>query len=48
MLEPGGIGLGTLGLHAAAARQLSEAAGFSRFTTHDLEDAANLFYEVRI
>ena len=48
MSEPGGIGLGTLGLHAAAARDLSEAAGFSRFTTHDLEDAANLYYEVRI
>ena len=48
MSEPGGVGLGTLGLHAAAARELSEAAGFSRFTTHDLDDAANLYYEVRI
>ena len=44
MSEPGGIGLGTLGLHAAAARELS----FSRFTTHDHKDAANLYYEVRI
>lgn len=48
MSEPGGAGLGTLGLHAAAARELAEAAGFTGFTTHDLEDAANLYYEVRV
>lgn len=48
MSEPGGVGLGTLGLHASAAQELSEAAGFSRFTTHDLDDASNLYYEVRV
>jgi len=48
MSEPGGRGLGTLGLHADAARELVEEAGFGRFEVHDLEDAANLYYEVRI
>ncbi len=48
MSEPGGAGLGTLGLHAGAAQALTEAAGFDRFTTHDLDDAANLYYEIRI
>jgi len=48
MSEPGGAGLGTLGLHAAAAQQLTEAAGFSQFVTHDLDDAANLYYEVTV
>lgn len=48
MSEPGGAGLGTLGLHAGAAQQLTQAAGFARFTTHDLDDAANLYYEVRV
>jgi hypothetical protein len=48
MSEPGGMGLGTLGLHPDAARSLTEAAGFARFDTHDLDDAANLYYEVRI
>jgi 2-polyprenyl-3-methyl-5-hydroxy-6-metoxy-1,4-benzoquinol methylase len=48
MSEPGGAGLGTLGLHAGAAQELTETAGFSRFTTHDLDDAANLYYEVRV
>lgn len=48
MSQPGGAGLGTLGLHTGAAQELTEAAGFSRFTTHDLDDAANLYYEVRV
>jgi len=48
MSEPGGMGLGTLGLHAKAAQELTEAAGFTRFETHDLDDAANLYYEVRV
>ena len=47
MSEPGGAGLGTLGLHAEAARELTAAAGFSSFHIHDLDDAANLYYEVR-
>ncbi len=48
MSEPGGAGLGTLGLHAHAARELTAAAGFSRFKIHDLDDPANLYYEVRV
>lgn len=46
--EPGGAALGTLGLHPQVAQELTEAAGFSRFTTHDLPDPANLYYEVRV
>ena len=45
--EPGGLGLGTLGLHPAKARELTADAGFSRFEQHDFDDAANLYYEVR-
>lgn len=48
MSEPGGAGLGTLGLHSTAAQELTEAAGFGDFTTHDLDDAANLYYEVKV
>ncbi len=47
MSEPDGMALGTLGLHPARAQELTEAAGFGSFTTHDLGDAANLYYEVR-
>jgi SAM-dependent methyltransferase len=45
--EPGGAGLGTLGLHPALAERLCREAGFTRFTLHDFEDPANLYYEVR-
>lgn len=45
--EPDGLGLGTLGLHPAKARELAHAAGFTSFHQHDFEDAANLYYEVR-
>ncbi|MEO1064841.1 MAG: class I SAM-dependent methyltransferase [Actinomycetota bacterium] len=45
--EPGGLGLGTLGLHPRAAEELVTEAGFTRFATHDFDDAANLYYEVR-
>ncbi len=48
MSEPGGAGLGTLGLHADAARDLTASAGFTRFDVHDLDDASNLYYEVRL
>ncbi|MDH4365775.1 MAG: hypothetical protein OEY70_16995, partial [Acidimicrobiia bacterium] len=46
--EPGGLGLGTLGLHPERAEQLVRDAGFGSFTTHDFNDAANLYYEARI
>ena len=45
--EPGGMGLGTLGLYPDKAREMTAAAGFTRFTEHDFNDAANLYYEVR-
>jgi 2-polyprenyl-3-methyl-5-hydroxy-6-metoxy-1,4-benzoquinol methylase len=45
--EPGGLGLGTLGLHADLARSLAEQAGFTRFETLDLGHPVNAFYVVR-
>ena len=45
--EPGGAGLGTLGLHRELAEAMCREAGFTRFTLHDFEDPANLYYEVR-
>lgn len=46
--EPGGMGLGTLGLHPGRMRELISDAGFGPVTEHDFEDAANLYYEVRV
>lgn len=48
MSEPDGLGLGTIGLHPARAKQLVDEAGFSRFTEHDFNDPNNLFYEVQV
>jgi len=45
--EPGGAGLGTIGLPPRAAERLTRDAGFTRFRLHDFEDPANLYYEVR-
>lgn len=45
--EPGGAGLGTLGLPAAKAEEMSVAAGFTRFRTLDIDHSVNAFYEVR-
>ena len=45
--EPGGAGLGTLGLPASRARAMAEVAGFHRFRQLDVEHAVNAFYEVR-
>jgi hypothetical protein len=45
--EPGGAGLGTLGFHPELAERMCREAGFSRFTRHDFDDPANLYYEVR-
>jgi 2-polyprenyl-3-methyl-5-hydroxy-6-metoxy-1,4-benzoquinol methylase len=45
--EPGGAGLGTIGLPPRALEQLARDAGFTRFRVHDFEDPANLYYEVR-
>ena len=47
MSEPGGAGLGTLGFHPEVAERMTREAGFTRFTQHDFQDPANLYYEVR-
>ncbi len=45
--EPGGAGLGTLGLDPRRAEAMCRQAGFTRFAVHDFDDPANLYYEVR-
>ena len=45
--EPGGLGLGTLGLHPRLARRMTEEAGFTRFEEIDLGHPVNAFYVVR-
>lgn len=45
--EPGGAGLGTIGLPPRTAEELTRRAGFTRFRVHDFEDPSNLYYEVR-
>ena len=45
--EPGGAGLGTIGLPPGALEQLARNAGFTSFQVHDFEDPANLYYEIR-
>jgi SAM-dependent methyltransferase len=45
--EPGGMGLGTLGFDTTTAERMVRAAGFTHFSTHDFDDPANLYYEVR-
>ncbi|WP_436793778.1 class I SAM-dependent methyltransferase [Actinospongicola halichondriae] len=45
--EPGGMGLGTVGLPESKLRELSEAAGFTSLTRHDPGESANVYYEVR-
>jgi SAM-dependent methyltransferase len=45
--EPGGAGLGTLGFNPEVAERMVREAGFTKFTQHDFDDPANLYYEVR-
>jgi 2-polyprenyl-3-methyl-5-hydroxy-6-metoxy-1,4-benzoquinol methylase len=45
--EPGGAGLGTVGLNGELLESMARDAGFSRFAVHDVEDPANLYYEIR-
>jgi SAM-dependent methyltransferase len=45
--EPGGAGLGTLGLPEARAQEMAEAAGFTRFRRLAIDHPVNAFYEVR-
>ncbi|MEM7325410.1 MAG: class I SAM-dependent methyltransferase, partial [Actinomycetota bacterium] len=46
--EPGGLGLGTLGLHPTRLEELVTDAGFGSVVQHNMDDAANLYYEVRV
>jgi 2-polyprenyl-3-methyl-5-hydroxy-6-metoxy-1,4-benzoquinol methylase len=45
--EPGGLGLGTLGLYEDLARRMAHEAGFSRFARLDLRHPVNAFYVAR-
>jgi 2-polyprenyl-3-methyl-5-hydroxy-6-metoxy-1,4-benzoquinol methylase len=45
--EPGGAGLGTLGLPESRAKEMSEAAGFTRFQRLPVDHPVNAFYEIR-
>jgi len=45
--EPGGAGLGTVGLHGELLEAMARDAGFTRFQVHDVDDPANLYYEVK-
>jgi SAM-dependent methyltransferase len=45
--EPGGAGLGTLGLSASKAEQLARDAGFTRFRRLAIDHPINAFYEIR-
>ena len=45
--EPGGAGLGTLGLHAGLLEEMARDAGFTRFETIDFGHPVNAFYVIR-
>ncbi len=45
--EPGGAGLGTLGLPPSVFRRMAEAAGFTRCAPLDLDHPVNAFYVLR-
>jgi len=45
--EPGGAGLGTLGLSQARAEAIATEAGFTRFRRLEIDHSVNAFYEIR-
>jgi SAM-dependent methyltransferase len=45
--EPGGAGLGTLGLHPELAQRMAREAGFRHFETLEIDHPVNAFYAVR-
>jgi len=45
--EPGGAGLGTLGLPPSVLRRMAEAVGFTRLEPLDLGHPVNAFYVLR-
>ena len=44
---PDGAGLGTLGFNEVVAREMSAAAGFTRFRTMEYKNPMNSYYEIR-
>jgi 2-polyprenyl-3-methyl-5-hydroxy-6-metoxy-1,4-benzoquinol methylase len=42
--EPGGLGLGTLGLHEELARRMAREAGFTHFERLEIDHPVNAFY----
>jgi hypothetical protein len=48
MSEPGGAGLGTLGLTTGVFEEMTQAAGFTGFASREFDvDVMNRYYEVR-
>ena len=45
--EPGGAGLGTLGLSESKAAAIARQAGFTRFRRVEIDHPINAFYEIR-
>jgi 2-polyprenyl-3-methyl-5-hydroxy-6-metoxy-1,4-benzoquinol methylase len=45
--EPGGAGLGTLGMPESKALEIAEQAGFTRFRRLGVKHSTNAFYEIR-
>jgi 2-polyprenyl-3-methyl-5-hydroxy-6-metoxy-1,4-benzoquinol methylase len=45
--EPGGAGLGTLGMSESKARDIAATAGFTRFRRLPVDHPTNAFYEIR-
>lgn len=45
--EPGGAGLGTLGMSSERMAAIAESAGFTRFHRLDIDHPVNAFYEIR-
>jgi len=45
--EPGGTGLGTIGIPPSMAERIASDAGFTRFSPIEVDDPANLYYEIR-
>lgn len=45
--EPGGEGLGTLGLTEPVLREMAAEAGFTQVVRHDFQNPVNAYYELR-
>jgi 2-polyprenyl-3-methyl-5-hydroxy-6-metoxy-1,4-benzoquinol methylase len=47
MSEPNGAGLGTLGFNESVAREMTAAAGFTKFQRIEFDNPMNAYYELR-